>query len=83
MHNSDAFLTKLLMCNGKMDTFCLKGLKDLIKLCVKDDEIARYIFDCPAQTLQWNRFIDWFHNYINHQTAEQLKIMHTNYSYKA
>lgn len=67
---SDAFLTKIQMCQGKMDTFCLKGLKDLIKLCVKDEDIARYIFSFPGQTLQWHRFIDWFEGYLNYQAVE-------------
>lgn len=79
---SDAFLTKILMCQGKMDTFCLKGLKDLIKLCVKDRQIARYIYNCPGQTLQWHKFIDWFEGYLNYQAAEMAKIVHTTYSYK-
>jgi hypothetical protein len=33
---------------GQVDTFCLKGLKDVIKLCVKDDTIARYVFEMPG-----------------------------------
>ena len=40
----DALMTLLLKQRGRMDTFCIKALKDLISLCLKDIEIARYIY---------------------------------------
>jgi hypothetical protein len=40
----DALMTLLLKQRGRMDTFCIKALKDLISLCLKDIDIARYIY---------------------------------------
>jgi len=47
-YQNDGFLAKIMAVKNKVDTFCLKGLKDVVKLCVKDDIIARYIFEMPG-----------------------------------
>lgn len=40
----EPLMTLLLKQRGRMDTFCIKALKDLMSLCLKDVEIAKYIY---------------------------------------
>jgi len=53
-----------------MDTFCIKALKDLISLCIKDIEIARYIYKQAPHSYQYARYSDWFRGYIEGQQQE-------------
>lgn len=46
----EALLAQLLRCRGKMDTFCIKSLKDLLSLCAKDDDVAKFIFESAPPT---------------------------------
>lgn len=79
----DALLTKLLNSQGRHDTFCIKALEVLIKVCVEDDEICKYIYNLPPPTLQRHRFTDWFEPYLAAQKAECEKVEMSTYSYKA
>jgi len=47
----DAMFTKLLSCKGRMDTFCVRALKDLLSLCSKCDTIARFVYNSPPPSL--------------------------------
>jgi hypothetical protein len=78
----DALLTKLVNCQGRLDTFCLKALEVLVKMCAEDDQICEYMYKCPPPTLQRNRFTDWFEPYLAGQKAECAKVEMTTYSYK-
>lgn len=51
-----------------MDTQCVFGLKNLVEMCIDDDDIAEYVFNQPAPSLQYARYSDWFFVY-----AEALK----------
>jgi len=63
-HTEDALMTLLLKQRGRMDTFCIKALKDLISLSLKDVEIARYVYRQAPPSYQYARYSDWFKGYI-------------------
>jgi hypothetical protein len=68
--SDDSVLSKLLACRGRQDHVAILALKDLIKLAVADDTIARYLFNLPPSSLAWARFTDWFIPYLSHQREE-------------
>jgi hypothetical protein len=41
------------------------ALKFLLKLCVNDDLIARYVYKCGPTSYQYARYVDWFRGYFN------------------
>lgn len=49
---SDAFLGSLFKSKGRMDSQCISGLRHLVEMCAEDDELARYVYDQPAASLQ-------------------------------
>ena len=46
----DALLQLLLKLATRSDTFCIKALKSLISICIKDKEIAKYIYRMAPQS---------------------------------
>lgn len=64
-----------------MDTFCIKALKDLISLCLKDIDIARYIYRQAPPSYQYARYSDWFKSYIELQQQELEKSTMAAYTY--
>ena len=42
-------------------------MQELIKLCLSDDGIARYVYSMPAHTYQYARYVDWFREYLEDQ----------------
>lgn len=48
--SDDALLSQLLKCRGKMDSQCIKSLKDLLSLCAKDDDVAKFIYTTAPPT---------------------------------
>ena len=77
----ESLMTLLLKQRGRMDTFCVKALKDLIQLCLKDIEIARYIYRQAPPSYQYSRYSDWFKSYIETQQMELEKSSMAAYSY--
>lgn len=61
---TNALFASLLSVQGRMDNFCAKALKNLLSLCVKDREIARFVYNAPPPTYQHARYSDWFKSYI-------------------
>lgn len=57
-------LERLLQQRGRSDEFCLKAVKDLMSLCLKDEVINKYIYDLPPPSFQYQRYVDWFGEYI-------------------
>jgi hypothetical protein len=43
-HSEEALLAQLLKCKGRLDTFAVNCLKEMLSLMAKDDLIARYIY---------------------------------------
>lgn len=79
----EALLAQLLRCRGKMDSSCIKSLKDLLSLCAKDDDVAKFIYNTAPPTYQYSRFSDWFRGYLEHQMAEVNSKNLQQYSYYA
>lgn len=66
-----------------MDDFCIKAIKDLISLCVKDVKIARFIYRLPPNSYQNARYCDWFTGYIDNLIEEQEKASHSFFQPRA
>jgi hypothetical protein len=64
---------------GRQDSFCIKAIKDIMSLCVKDKAIANYMYRMAPHTYQYCRYTDWFANYINSQKEEMEKM--SQYAY--
>ena len=57
---SDAYLGLLYQAKRKgMDSQCLAGVLNLVEMMAADEELARYIFDQPAPSVQGARYWDW------------------------
>ena len=75
----DSLLAQLLRCKGKLDTFAINCLKEMLSLMAKDETIARFIFKSAPPTYQCARYSDWFRPYLEYQKSE---VERTNaYSY--
>ena len=48
----------------RTDENCLIGLRELILMCLDDDEIMSYVFNAPAPTAQNVRYTDWIYKYV-------------------
>jgi hypothetical protein len=46
----DALLSQLLKCKGKLDTFAVNCLKEMISLMAKDEDIARFVYNAAPAT---------------------------------
>lgn len=46
----DALLSQLLKCKGKLDTFAINCLKEMLSLMAKDEQIARFIYYTAPHT---------------------------------
>jgi hypothetical protein len=79
--SEDALLSTLLKGRGRLDTFCCKALKDLLSLCVKDQDIARFVYRTAPPTYQYARYSDWFRGYIEGQKSELDNTNMSTYSY--
>jgi hypothetical protein len=67
-------LERLLQQRGRSDEFCLKAVKDLMSLCLKDDMICKYIYNLPPPSYQYQRYVDWFGVYIDDIKTENDKM---------
>lgn len=65
---SDGFLGALFKDKGRMDTQCVVGLSALVQIMADDDDVARFVFNQPAPSIQYARYTDWFFPY-----AEQMQ----------
>jgi hypothetical protein len=62
----DALLSQLLKCKGKLDTFAINCLKEMLSLMAKDDDIARFVYSSAPPTYQHARYSDWIKPYLEH-----------------
>jgi hypothetical protein len=60
----------LLKCKGKLDTFAINCLKEMLSLMAKDEDIARFVYYSAPPTYQHARYSDWIKPYLEHQKAE-------------
>lgn len=63
-HNEDALLTQLMKCKGRLDTFAINCLKEMLSLMAKDDVIARFIYKSGPPSYQYARYVDWIRPYL-------------------
>lgn len=68
--NEEALLTQLLKIRKQQETVCMIALKFLLKLCVNDDLIARYVYKCGPTSYQYARYVDWFRSYFNNHRSD-------------
>lgn len=66
-------LDKLLAQRGRSDEFCLKAIKDIFSLCIKDEVIADYIYNMPPPSFQFTRYIEWFELYLRDVKEDNIK----------
>jgi len=66
----DSLLSQLLRCKGKLDTFAINCLKEMLSLMAKDEHIARYVYFSAPPTYQVAHYSDWIRPYIEYQKAE-------------
>jgi hypothetical protein len=69
----------LLKSKGKMDSFAVNCLKEMISLMAKDEDIARFVYRAAPATYQTARYSDWIRPYLEGQRAEIERT--TAYSY--
>lgn len=79
MSAEEPLLAQLLKCKGKLDTFAINCLKEMLSLMAKDEQIARYVYNASPPTYQSSRYSDWIRPYLEYQKAD---VERTNmYSY--
>ena len=66
----DPLLAQLMKCKGKLDTFAINCLKDMLSIMAKDEKIARYVYSQAAPTYQGARYTDWIRPYLEYQKTE-------------
>lgn len=69
--SESCLLERLLGQRGRLEDFCIKAIKDLASLCVKDAKIAKFIYQLPPCSYQHVRYCDWFYDYIDNLREEQ------------
>jgi hypothetical protein len=78
-HNEEALLFQLLKCKGRLDTFAINCLKEMLSLMAKDDVIARFIYSAGPPSYQYSHYHDWIKPYLEGHKAELEK--NSSYSY--
>lgn len=76
-----SLLERILAQRGRIDDFCVKAIKDLMELCIKDATIAKYVYNMQPFSFQTTRYCDWFKDYIEIQKDENEKNAANGYSY--
>lgn len=72
--SDDSLLSLLVKQVGKQDGLCIKAIKDLMSMSLKDEVIAKYLYRMQPHTYQYARFTDWFASYVNSQKDEMEKM---------
>ena len=63
----EPLLAQLLKAKGKMDTFAINCLTELLSLMAKDEDIARYVYTSAPPTYTNARYTDWIRPYLVYQ----------------
>ena len=64
--SEDSLLSQLLKCKGKVDTFAVNCLKEMLSLMAKDIDIARFVYHSAPPSYQNARYSDWIRPYLEH-----------------
>lgn len=68
--SEDSLFSQLLKCKGKLDTFAINCLQEMLSLMAKDDDIARFVYKTAPPTYQISRYSDWIRTYLENQKHE-------------
>jgi hypothetical protein len=63
----EPLFTQLLKCKGKLDTFAINCLQEMLSLMAKDEDIARFVYNSVPPTYQYSRYSDWIRPYLEGQ----------------
>jgi hypothetical protein len=66
----DPLLAQLLKCKGKLDTFAINCLKEMLSLMAKDELVARHVYFSAPPTYLCARYTDWIRPYLEYQKAD-------------
>ncbi len=66
----DSLFSQLLKCKGKLDTFAIYCLQEMLSLMAKDEIIARFVYQAAPPTYQAARYSDWIRPYLEFQKQE-------------
>lgn len=68
--NDESLFSQLLKCKGKLDTFAINCLKEMLSLMAKDDVIALFVYKAAPPSYQNSRYSDWIFPYLEFQKQE-------------
>ena len=68
--SEESLFSQLLKCKGKLDTFAINCLQEMLSLMAKDEQIARFVYESAPPTYQSARYSDWIRPYLESQRAE-------------
>lgn len=66
----DCLLANLLRSKGRLETFAVNCLKELLNLMSKDSMIARHVYYSAPNTYQVSRYSDWIRHYLEYQKTD-------------
>lgn len=69
----DALLHLLWRYKGRMDTYTVNCLLNLLALIAQDEVIAQYFSELPGPTYCLARYTDWFKPYLEKQLSDARK----------
>lgn len=80
--SEDALLTQLLKIRKQQESVCMIALKCLLKLCVNDEVIFKYVYNCAPPNYQYANYIGWIRPYFqSHRTDLEKAMSGGNSSY--
>lgn len=62
--SDDALLTQLLKIRRQQESICMIALRCLLKLCVQDPLICKYVYNCAPPTYSYANYCGWFEGYF-------------------
>lgn len=66
----EPLLAQLLKAKGRMDTFAINCLTELLSLMAKDEDIARFVYTSAPPNYTHARYTDWIRPYLIYQRQE-------------
>ena len=70
--NESSLLHLLWRYQGRMDTYTVNCLEDLVQIISHDDDIKQYFAELPGMTYQYARYSDWIKPYLETQLRNSL-----------
>lgn len=54
----------LSICRKSQETLAVTVLAYVLQKMEEDEDILKYVFNCPAPNYQWHRYTDWIESYL-------------------